>query len=101
MPERIIPARTHVLVCVLLVLLTVLTVGLSFWHVGPEWHLAFGLAIGFVKASLVALFFMHVIHSPRIVWLVIIIAAAWFLLLMLYTLTDYWTRGLITPLTGH
>jgi cytochrome c oxidase subunit 4 len=101
MPEHTISVRTYVIVCVLLVALTVLTVGLSFWHVPPLAHLLIGLAIALVKASLVVLFFMHVLHGPRLVWLVIVIAVAWFLLLLIYTLTDYWTRGMITPLTGH
>ena len=66
MPEPIIKVRTYVVVCALLVLLTVLTVGLSFWQVAVGWHIVMGLTIAACKASLVVLFFMHALASPAL-----------------------------------
>ncbi len=101
MPERTISVRTYVLVCVILVLLTVLTVGLSFWHVPPVWHVVMGLGIAGCKAALVVLFFMHVLISPRLVWVVVLVTCFWLGILVVLTLSDYFSRGLIPGLFGH
>ena len=101
MPEPIIAPRTYVLVCVVLVLLTMLTVGLSFAHVPPAWHLLFGLVIGLCKATLVVLFFMHAIFSPRVTWIVIAVVIFWVVILFVLTLADYLTRGMIPNMPGH
>jgi cytochrome c oxidase subunit 4 len=101
MTHRTIAPRTYVLIGVLLILLTVLTVGLSFLHVAPIYHLIFGLAIAGIKASLVVLFFMHALISPRLIWCVIVVAGFWFGLLLVLTLTDYLTRGTVPFMPGH
>jgi cytochrome c oxidase subunit 4 len=102
MPERTISVTTYVLVCVLLVLLTFLTVGVSFIPFREGiWHFVIGLCIGAVKASLVVLFFMHVIISPRLTWAVILIVCAWVGILFILTLTDYATRDVIPHMPGH
>ena len=101
MPERTIPARNYVVVCVVLVLLTVLTVGLSFWQVSPAWHFFVGLVIALCKASLVVLFFMHALVSPRLVWIVIAVVAFWLGILMVLTLGDYFTREMVPYMYGH
>ena len=77
MPERTIRTRTYVIVCVLLVLLTFLTVGFSFAHVSPLTHIVVGLAIALCKAALVVLFFMHLLISPRLTWIVVSVSCFW------------------------
>ncbi len=99
MAEPMIRVRTYVIVCVILVLLTILTVGLSFWHVPPLWHIVAGLLIAVCKASLVVLFFMHALVSPRLIWIVIGVSIFWLGILIVLTLTDYFTRVPILP--GH
>jgi cytochrome c oxidase subunit IV len=102
MSQRTIAPKTHLLVCAILVLLTFLTVGVSFTHVAGPWHIAIGLAIAVCKASLVVLFFMHALISPRLTWLVIIIACFWLVaVLFALTLDDYFTRGLVPFTPGH
>jgi len=101
MEERLIKTRTYVIVCALLILLTCLTVGVSYMHLAEGWHLVIGLAIAVSKATLVALFFMHVLHSPRLVWIVIVVTCFWLLLLLTLTLTDYATRDLLPFMPGH
>lgn len=101
MAERIVAPRTYILVCVLLVVLTVLTVGVSFAHIPGFWHLIIGLVIGACKASLVVLFFMHALYSPRLTWIVIAVACFWFGLLFVLTLNDYFSRGMIPFTPGH
>lgn len=101
MAERIIAPTTYVIVCVLLVVLTVLTVGVSFAHVPSVWHTVIGLVIGVCKASLVVLFFMHALHSPRLTWIVIAVVCFWFGLFFVLTLNDYFSRGMVPFTPGH
>jgi cytochrome c oxidase subunit 4 len=101
MAERMIAPRTYVIVCVLLVLLTILTVALSFLHLPQVWHVVIGLLIGAVKAVLVLLFFMHVIVAPRLTWIVIVVMTFWLGILFVLTLNDYFTREMIPFTPGH
>jgi cytochrome c oxidase subunit IV len=101
MNDSLIRVRSYVLVCVLLVILTVLTVGLSFWHVQPVWHVVMGLVIATCKASLVVLFFMQALVSPRLIWLVIAISCFWLCIMLVLTLADYFSRGMIPIAPGH
>ncbi len=63
MTGPIVSPRTYLVVLVLLLGLTILTVAISFAPLAGEWHIVCGLAIGAFKASLVILFFMHVLSS--------------------------------------
>ncbi len=101
MPSHTIPVWTYVLVCLVLILLTLLTLGVSFMHLTGGWHIAFGLVIAVCKGSLVVLFFMHALHSPRLTWIVILVTLFWLLLLLVLTLADYVTRGMIPFTPGH
>ena len=101
MAERTISTRTYTIGCVLLILLTGLTVGVSFFPLAGAWHLGLGLGIAACKAALVVLFFMHVLISPRLTWIVISIACFWVLILFGLTLTDYLSRGLVPYTPGH
>ncbi len=51
------------------------------------------LLIATTKTVLVILFFMHVIHSSRLTWVVIIAAFLWLGVLFVLTFSDYLTRG--------
>jgi cytochrome c oxidase subunit 4 len=101
MARHAIAPRTYVIVCVLLVLLTALTVGVSFIPLPGAWHLTFGLTIGLCKATLVVLFFMHVLLSNKVTWAVIVVVCFWVLILFGLTLTDYFTRDLVPFMPGH
>jgi caa(3)-type oxidase subunit IV len=92
---------TYILVCALLIALTFLTLGVSFFPLGTGWHLFSGMTIGLCKASLVVLFFMHVLRSPRLTWIVIVVTVFWMLLFVGLTLTDYFSRGLVPFMPGH
>jgi cytochrome c oxidase subunit 4 len=91
MSQRIITPATYYAVFAALIALTCLTVGLSFYDLG-QWHAAAGLGIATSKALLVALFFMHVLYSSRLTWLVILCALFWLAMLIGLTLADYLTR---------
>jgi cytochrome c oxidase subunit 4 len=85
----------------MLVLLTALTVSVSFLPLEGGWHLAAGLSIGLAKATLVVLFFMHALHSSRMTWVVIAAACFWLGLLLVLTLADYVSRKQIPFAPGH
>ena len=82
-------------------MLTIATVAVSFIPLAGGWHEAIGLSIGVVKASLVVLFFMHVLHKPHLASLIAVAALVWLTILISLTLVDYFTRGLIPFMPGH
>ena len=51
-----------------------------------------GLTIAVCKAVLVALFFMHLLSSSRLTWIVLVGGLFWLGILMVLTLADYLTR---------
>ena len=59
--------RVYVAVWAALILLTGITVLVSYVYLGMI-NVAVALIIASVKASLVALFFMHLKHESRLVW---------------------------------
>jgi cytochrome c oxidase subunit 4 len=93
MSVTIIGPRAQVTVLVVLLALTALTVAVSFLNLPGNGHLAAGLSIAVVKAALVVLFFMHVIHSPAATRAIVVVALAWLVLVLIgLTMTDYATR---------
>jgi len=91
MSEQLIPQRVYYVVFACLIGLTLLTVWLSLEPLGA-WHATVGLAIAACKASLVALFFMHVLYSGRLTWIMLGAGLFWLSILMSLTLADYLTR---------
>ncbi|HSP17151.1 MAG TPA: cytochrome C oxidase subunit IV family protein [Thermoanaerobaculia bacterium] len=79
-------------VFIALMVFTILTVGVSRIDLGAL-NTPIALAIAVIKATLVILFFMHVIHSTRLTWVVILASLFWLALLFVLTLADYLTRG--------
>jgi cytochrome c oxidase subunit IV len=78
-------ARAHVLTLVTLLILTVITVGASYINFGAG-NVIIALAIATVKASVVALFFMHLLHDKPVNG---IIAVTGFLFLGIFLLFDF------------
>jgi cytochrome c oxidase subunit 4 len=54
---------------------------------------ALGIACG--KMLLVALFFMHIRHSNKLTKLVVLGGLLWLAILLLLTMTDFATRGIL------
>jgi cytochrome c oxidase subunit 4 len=97
MAGHIVPPRTYYRVFVALIVLTVLTVGIDI--VTKDWGIHLGalqtflaLLIATVKAALVILFFMHVLYSTKLTWVVALSSLLWLGILITYTLTDYVSR---------
>lgn len=86
----------YVTVYILLMALLVATVGVSKLDLGRGNVIA-ALVIAALKALLVILFFMHVRHSSRLIWIFSAAAFFWLLILLFLTLTDYATRVPLHP----
>jgi cytochrome c oxidase subunit 4 len=99
--HRILSPTAYTIVCAILVVLTFATVSISFAPLPGAWHLVLGLIIALCKASLVVLFFMHLIVSPRLTWAVVAVACFWLGILVVLTLTDYVTRGMGPYIKGQ
>jgi len=86
------PLKTYFAVFLALLVGTGLTVFAATLDLGP-FNAPVALGIATVKATLVALFFMHVWHASEKLTKLVVIAALFFLLLLLgLTMTDYATR---------
>jgi cytochrome c oxidase subunit 4 len=100
-------AATYLKTLISLLILTGITVGASYIHFGSgAANVVVALTIATIKATLVALFFMHLLHDKPVN---AIIAAAGFIFLglfLMFTLLDFDTRenplprnlpGIVTP----
>lgn len=83
--------RTNVAVFASLLLLTVVTVLVSYVDLGLL-NVVVALLIASVKASLVALFFMHLKGENRLVWGFALVPIFFLALILLGTLTDTMLR---------
>jgi len=89
---HVTPLWIYILVFLALAAGTILTVAASRFDLGM-WNTPIALIIATIKAVLVILFFMHVIHSTRLTWVVIIAAFLWLGVLFVLTFADYLTRS--------
>jgi cytochrome c oxidase subunit 4 len=91
-------AAVYLKTLVTLLVLTGITVGASYINFGSSAiNVVVALTIATIKATLVALFFMHLLHDKAVNGL---IAAAGFLFLglfLMFTLIDFDTRNNLTP----
>ena|SRR5947207_13265322 len=102
MSQRGLTPLTYFLVLVALLLLTALTTGISLFPLSGRGHLLWGLTIAAGKASLVGLFFMHLIHAPAVTRGVVAVAVFWLVgVLLALTFSDYTTREVIPGMPGH
>jgi cytochrome c oxidase subunit IV len=86
------PLKGYFAVWIALLVGTGLTVYAATLDLAP-YNAAIALAIATIKATLVALFFMHVWHAGEKLIKVVVIGALFFLVLLLgLTMTDYATR---------
>jgi cytochrome c oxidase subunit 4 len=92
MAEHIVPRKVYFAIFAALMVLTATTTAVAFLDLGP-WNTVVALGIAFLKATLVALFFMHVKYSPRLTQVTIAGGLFWLAILIVLTLSDFMTRG--------
>lgn len=102
MTAPLISPAKYLIILGTLIFLTAVTVGISFLQLGSQWHLVLGLSIAVCKASLVALFFMHLIHSQPATRAVVGVTFFWFVIVLVaLTFSDYTTRETMPFVPGH
>ncbi len=84
---HILPVRVLLAVFVALLLLTAATVAVTWVDLGP-WNLAAAMAIATLKASLVALYFMHLRYDHPFNALIFVAALGCLALFIVLTLMD-------------
>ncbi len=97
--HHIVANWIYAMVFGILVVGTILTslvarLDLDFIFAGANTLLA--LLIAFTKMSFVALFFMHLKYSSRLIWLTAVAGFFWLAIMFAFTMQDYLTRGLGT-----
>lgn len=83
--------KSYISIFVILLVLTGVTVGVAFIDLGFM-NTFVALGIAFLKAVLVALFFMHLLESKPLTKLFALAALAWLAILFCLTLSDYLSR---------
>ena len=78
--------RVYIRVFVALLVATMLTVGVSYIHLGTSGNIAVALTIAVAKAALVAGFFMHLAAEKKTIYTFLIFTGIFFAGLMFLTL---------------
>jgi cytochrome c oxidase subunit 4 len=79
--------KTYFMVFGALMVLTVVTVSVSYLHLPTHEAIVVALLIATIKGSMVAMFFMHLNHERRIIYWVLMLTVVFFFVLMLVPLS--------------
>jgi len=93
-------ARAHVLTLVSLLILTVITVGASYIQFGSA-NVVIALAIATIKASIVALFFMHLLHDKPVNAIIAVTGFLFLGIFLMFDFIDVGTRKDVQPQNLH
>jgi cytochrome c oxidase subunit IV len=89
--------RIYITVFVTLMVLTIVTVAISRFHLPVPVAISVALFVAIIKGSLVACYFMHLISEKKLIYAVLALTAAFFIALMaLPVLTvhnGFWVHG--------
>lgn len=90
--EKVVEWKVYVWTCIALLALLALTWAIAYVDLGP-FNLIVALAVAIAKAIIIALFFMHIKGSSRLLHFAAVAGVIWLLFLISLTLGDYATRG--------
>jgi len=88
---HVVPKKIYFAVFGSLLVLTAATTGVAFIDLG-EWNTVAALIIAVCKASLVAIFFMHLRWSTKLMRVVFLSALLWLAILICLTSMDFFSR---------
>ncbi len=74
--------RVYVMVFSALAVLTVVTVAISYLQLPTGYAIGIAMVVATVKASLVALYFMHLISEEKVILWILVLSAAFLVALM-------------------
>lgn len=92
MSEHVIAKRVYFGIFAALIALTLLTTGVAYIDLGA-FNTVAALVIAVCKATLVALFFMHLKYEPGLTRSVLLAALLWLAILLVLTVSDAFTRS--------
>jgi cytochrome c oxidase subunit 4 len=78
--------RTYFTIFGALMVLTIVTVAVSYVHLPFALAILVALAVATIKGGLVALYFMHLLHERKVIYYVLALTAIFFIFLMLVPL---------------
>jgi cytochrome c oxidase subunit IV len=78
--------KTYWMIFIALAFCTVVTVGIAYYHLPPVLAVIVAMLVASIKASLVALFFMHLNSERKIIYGTLGLTAFMFLVLMMIPL---------------
>jgi len=74
--------KTYLMIFGALMVLTMVTVGVSYLHLPVAMAIAVALVVATIKGSLVALYFMHLNHERKLIYYVLALTAVFFIFMM-------------------
>jgi len=89
--EHVDGLKLYFTIITALMILTAITVWAAFQDFGFL-NTVVAMTIAVIKALLVVIFFMHLRHMARIIWLFAGAGAVWFVIMISLLLSDYRTR---------
>ncbi|HWO56868.1 MAG TPA: cytochrome C oxidase subunit IV family protein [bacterium] len=95
-----IPLRVYLTVAALLLVMTAVTIAVSFVHLGAL-NIVVALAIAGFKALLVAFFFMHLYYDNKFYFMVFAIALLFLVIFIGFTMIDTTRRADLYPEVGR
>jgi cytochrome c oxidase subunit 4 len=95
-------ARTYVLTLITLLILTAITVAASYVHFGSSAiNVVIALTIATVKATVVALFFMHLLHDKPVNAIIAVTGFLFLGIFLMFDFIDVGSRGNLQPTNLH
>ena len=95
-------ARAHVVTLATLLILTVITVGASYIQFGSgAANVVIALTIATIKASIVGLFFMHLLHDKPVNAIIAVTGFLFLGIFLMFDFIDVGTRGNLQPTNLH
>jgi cytochrome c oxidase subunit 4 len=84
--------RLYIGVFVTLMIMTILTVAVSYFHLPVVVAILIALIIASFKGSLVAAFFMHLSHERKVIYWLLLLTVVFFLALMFIPSLTQWNQ---------
>ena len=81
--------RIYITVFVVLMVLTIVTVAVSRYHLPVPVAVSVALLVATIKGSLVACYFMHLISEKRLIYAVLALTIVFFAVLMVLPILSY------------
>lgn len=88
MSEIVVKNKTYIIVWLTLMFLTALTVGVSYVKLGNFGNVLVGVTIACIKASVVALFFMHLKFEDKVFYITALFPLLLFCILLIFSMSD-------------